>query len=493
SRVGGAALIVRPLPTATITAADSYTSPGLTYKYYEGNWTSLPDFGGITPVASGTTANVSLAPRKRDEHFAFLWEGQITVPAAGTYYFETESDDGSRVYIGEYSHFATPVVNNDGLHAAQRAGGSYWFPAAGTYPIAITYFEATGAETMKLYWTSAEAGIPTRTPIPDAAFSHLNYSPSSAGLTYKYYEGSWTKLPDFGGLTPVATGTVGGVDLSPKKRSEHFAFLWEGRIFIPKAGTYRFETRSDDGSKLYIGNYGHYITQVVDNDGLHPMQAASGSYTFPAAGMYPIAISFFEATGGEGIELYWSSADAGIPTGTRIPNSAFREVLGSEGCSPAGVTLTASEGDSYLWSTGETTRSIIAKQNGRYTVTVTKDGCSATSAPAVVTCIDNSITQSSSFSKGGIAPQGVSITGQLSIKVLPNPSPSQFTLQVGAAAGERVTIRIMDMLGRIVETKTTAANTSVQVGSTYRPGTYLVQVVQGGEKVTLKLVKTAGF
>jgi hypothetical protein len=310
----GAGMVVRSLPAATITSSGggSASSPGLAYRYYEGSWTSLPDFGGLTPVASGSTPNVSLAPRKRDDHFAFLWEGFITVPAAGTYTFETASDDGSRLYIGEYGHHVAPVVDNDGQHAEQLAGGSYTFPSAGTYPIAITYFEAGGAETMKVYWTAPGAGISSRTLIPDAAFSHLNYNPASQGLRYKYYEGAWTTLPDFSSLTPVASGTIGGVSIAPKRRDDHFAFLWEGKINIPKAGTYYFETRSDDGSKLYIGEYGHHVAPVVDNDGQHAMQFRGGWYTFPAAGAYPIAITFFEAGGSEGIEVYWTAPHANI-------------------------------------------------------------------------------------------------------------------------------------------------------------------------------------
>jgi hypothetical protein len=397
----GAGMVVRSLPAATITSSGggSASSPGLAYRYYEGSWTSLPDFGGLTPVASGSTANVSLAPRKRDDHFAFLWEGFITVPAAGTYTFETASDDGSKLYIGEYGHHVAPVVNNDGQHAEQLAGGSYTFPSAGTYPIAITYFEAGGAETMKVYWTAPSAGISSRTLIPDAAFSHLNYNPASQGLRYKYYEGAWTTLPDFSSLTPVASGTIGGVSIAPKRRDDHFAFLWEGKINIPKAGTYYFETRSDDGSKLYIGEYGHHVAPVVDNDGQHAMQFRGGWYTFPAAGAYPIAITFFEAGGSEGIEVYWTAPHANIHTRTLIPNRAFRDVLGgsSNDCS-AGVTLTASEGESYLWSTGETTRSITVRQNGSYTVQVTRGGCQATSEPMVITCTDNSITQNFGFS-----------------------------------------------------------------------------------------------
>ncbi len=50
------------------------------------------------------------------------------------------------------------------------------------------------------------------------------------------------------------------------------------------------------------------------------------------------------------------------------------------------VTLTASSGSSYLWSTGATTQSIEASTSGSYTVRVTNsNGCSATSAATTLT------------------------------------------------------------------------------------------------------------
>jgi hypothetical protein len=54
-------------------------------------------------------------------------------------------------------------------------------------------------------------------------------------------------------------------------------------------------------------------------------------------------------------------------------------------CAPGSVTLTASSAASYLWSTGETTRSIVTSSSGNYTVTTSANGCSATSAPTAVT------------------------------------------------------------------------------------------------------------
>jgi gliding motility-associated-like protein len=67
------------------------------------------------------------------------------------------------------------------------------------------------------------------------------------------------------------------------------------------------------------------------------------------------------------------------PTATITPGGPTSFCMGGS------VTLTASAGGSYLWSSGETTQSITASTSGSYTVTVTTSGCSATSAATVVT------------------------------------------------------------------------------------------------------------
>jgi large repetitive protein len=142
---------------------------GLNYKYYEGSWNALPDFNTLTPVLTGTTPNVSITQRLRNDQFGFLWEGNIIIPVTGTYKFETNSDDGSKLYIGNYNNASVALVNNDGLHGSTFKEGSITL-SAGTYPIAITFFEQGGGESMSVYWTCVEAGIPTRTLIPNSAF-----------------------------------------------------------------------------------------------------------------------------------------------------------------------------------------------------------------------------------------------------------------------------------------------------------------------------------
>jgi hypothetical protein len=69
-----------------------------------------------------------------------------------------------------------------------------------------------------------------------------------------------------------------------------------------------------------------------------------------------------------------------LPTATITPSGP------TTFCEGGSVTLSAPAGQSYLWSTGATMQSIAVGTSGSYTVTVTNaGGCSATSAPTVVT------------------------------------------------------------------------------------------------------------
>jgi predicted nucleic acid binding AN1-type Zn finger protein/lysophospholipase L1-like esterase len=289
---------------------------GLTYKYYEGDWNSLPDFTALQPVKSGSITNVDISPRNRTDYYAFLWQGSITIPSSGNYTFELVSDDGSKLYFNSsYSAGAAAFVSNDGLHLAQSASNSMYINA-GSYPIAITFFEKNGGEQMQVYWSGP--GIP-RQLIPNAAFS--SQSNSTSGLKYKYFEGDWNTLPDFNALQPVKSGSIANVDISPRNRTDYYGFLWEGYINIPTAGDYNFETISDDGSKLYFNSqYNANANALVSNNGLHPTKSASANIYINAPGIYPIAITFFEKNGGEQMQVYWTGP--GISR-QPIPNEAF--------------------------------------------------------------------------------------------------------------------------------------------------------------------------
>ncbi|RFS19562.1 T9SS C-terminal target domain-containing protein [Chitinophaga silvatica] len=167
-----------------------------------------------------------------------------------------------------------------------------------------------------------------------------------ANLDYKIYNGSWSNLPNFTTLTPVLTGKAYTPDLSvvPSTTTVNYAVMWTGYIKIPVTGTYKFETNSDDGSKLYFNKtYSNSATATVSNDGLHGATFASGTVTNVAAGVYPITVTFFQAGGDAVMEVYWSSTQAGITTRQLIPAEAFVDpntVTGSAPTAPSALKVT---------------------------------------------------------------------------------------------------------------------------------------------------------
>ena len=131
----------------------------------------------------------------------------------------------------------------------------------------------------------------------------LCVSIAHADYNSEYYEGDWSLLPDFDSLTPVATGTVPGFDISLRLRDSQYGFRFTGSIQVISDDTYTFYTNSDDGSQLFIDG-----ALVVDNDGLHPPEQASGQIAL-VSGSYDITVTFFEQGGGEVLGVSWSNTD----------------------------------------------------------------------------------------------------------------------------------------------------------------------------------------
>lgn len=121
------------------------------------------------------------------------------------------------------------------------------------------------------------------------------------GLYFNYYEytNDLASLSTFDFTrTPTLKGNVNNFYSSLSKRPAYFVISYDGSINIPAAGTYRFYTSSEDGSNLYINN-----TQVINNDGLHETKVVSNTYSFSAAGKYPIRVTFFNQTGNQNLSV----------------------------------------------------------------------------------------------------------------------------------------------------------------------------------------------
>jgi hypothetical protein len=81
---------------------------------------------------------------------------------------------------------------------------------------------------------------------------------------------------------------------------------------------------------------------------------------------------------------------------------------------------------------------------------------------------------------------------KLTISASPNPSSDYFALDIKSRERGFVTIRVADAVGRVLSAwSNVSSNSTWHLGQHYRPGVYYVQVRQGKEIQTLKLVKQA--
>jgi hypothetical protein len=126
-----------------------------------------------------------------------------------------------------------------------------------------------------------------------------------SGIDYKYYEGTWTAIPDFSTLAAKDSGVTASMNLSVRKRNTNFGLLFTGTITIPTTATYSFLLNSSDGSRITIGTIA-----VVTNQGIHPAWEKLGTIAL-TAGTYPIKVEYFvAATNAPVLDVFWSSPTA---------------------------------------------------------------------------------------------------------------------------------------------------------------------------------------
>jgi alpha-L-rhamnosidase len=123
--------------------------------------------------------------------------------------------------------------------------------------------------------------------------------PELNGISFRYYEGSWERIPDFTRLEPQRRGTIYeiGLDQIPFKQ-EKFGLVLQGSIDIAATGLYTFYVNSNDGSKLFIDG-----ELVIDNDGPHGAIEKEGKKVL-TEGKHILKITYFQAGGGFHLKAY---------------------------------------------------------------------------------------------------------------------------------------------------------------------------------------------
>ena len=73
--------------------------------------------------------------------------------------------------------------------------------------------------------------------------------------------------------------------------------------------------------------------------------------------------------------------------------------------------------------------------------------------------------------------------------VYPNPTSNSFSMIIRGNQQGKILMQVLDMLGRVIETKNVVANSVIKFGEKYRAGTYFVRIMQNDDQEAIKLIK----
>jgi len=77
----------------------------------------------------------------------------------------------------------------------------------------------------------------------------------------------------------------------------------------------------------------------------------------------------------------------------------------------------------------------------------------------------------------------------MEVKVYPNPTTSQFNVQVKSSGTEEAVVRVLDLTGRFIKSIKVSSNSNVSLGADLKAGAYVLEVKQGKEVKTVRVTK----
>ncbi|MBO9699081.1 MAG: hypothetical protein J7604_02665 [Sporocytophaga sp.] len=184
-----------------------------------------------------------------------------------------------------------------------------------------------------------------------------------AGLNYKCYNGTWTRMPNFNSLTVAKAGNSTGLDLTVRNQTDNNGIIYQGFVNIPADDQYTFYLSSDKGSRFYIGD-----KLVVDNDGVHNASGTAQGTIGLKQGYHAITVEYFETTGTtDALTLSYSS---GTISKQAIPITSYVRLADPIACSGTGYLTkkmwTGVIGNSILDIPLTTAPTVVSKLNNHF-------------------------------------------------------------------------------------------------------------------------------
>lgn len=178
------------------------------------------------------------------------------------------------------------------------------------------------------------------------------------------------------------------------------------------------------------------------------------------------------------------------------PNRVYTYSVAGIPVNATSVQWTVPTAQGAVLLTGQGTSSITVSYpgtsiNGTVTATATSNcGSSGTRSVTVKLPVCDAPPPPPPFAKGeGISATVTATAEAFQVNVYPNPTVSDFKLQVSTAGKEKISVKITDMQGRQVKQLTVMPYQAINIGAELKAGPYLVEVRQGAIAKNVKLIK----
>lgn len=148
-----------------------------------------------------------------------------------------------------------------------------------------------------------------------------------------------------------------------------------------------------------------------------------------------------------------------------------------------GIAITVWNKSGGLWFSSNWNGTMTVEQNlGGGDLKVSTNSSFSSSSTTTATRIEDIASNNEIVQKA--------YDGKLKVTVMPNPSNYYFTLKLQSGSDMPVNARVVDITGRVIEARPQLpANGVLMIGHTYIPGAYFCELVQGTDRVIVKLIK----
>ncbi|MEO5602378.1 MAG: fibronectin type III domain-containing protein [Cyclobacteriaceae bacterium] len=180
---------------------------GLTYKHSTGAWEDLDDSAMVAtwiyPEFTGLVDNFTLQPRTQDDYFNFQYIGYLDILTEGTYFFQVNSSDGSRLILDD-----SVLVDNDGIHGSKTLSSGGVYLTVGPHPIEVQYFDDVGGHSLNVRYKGPGIGdifvaipnsalrsgtyIPATPPVPPVAVAATGVSMERIDISWQFEDDELT-------------------------------------------------------------------------------------------------------------------------------------------------------------------------------------------------------------------------------------------------------------------------------------------------------------